>query len=279
MLKYRLLVGFPMAAAALGLLAFDIAPSYPALVLLVCGVGWRAATELDRLFPSASRPHPIWVPAVVLVLFANWVRSSSTVGKPPELIWPPLVATLTAAVLGQLVQEVRRFAADGHAAARAANGLFALVYLGLLPSFLVRLRWLPDVGLWAVLATIFVPKVCDIGAYFTGRAFGRHKMAPTLSPKKTWEGLAGGLAASAGTAVGISFAAPLFPHGPLEAVAFGVVVGTVGVLGDLFESLLKRDAQVKDASAAIPGFGGVLDVIDSILFAAPVAYLWFSLRP
>ena len=279
MLKYRLLVGIPMAAAALGLLAFDIAPSYPALVILVCGVGWRAATELDQLFPTVSRPHPMWVPAVVLVLLANWVRSSPTDGKPPELIWPPVVATLTAAVLGQLVQEVRRFTGDGHATARAASGLFALLYLGLLPSFLVRLRWLPEVGLWAVVATVFVPKVGDIGAYFTGRAVGRHKMAPTLSPKKTWEGFAGGLAASAGTAVGIGFAAPLFPHGPLEAAAFGLVVGTAGVLGDLFESLLKRDAQVKDASATLPGFGGVLDVIDSILFAAPVSYLWFTVRP
>ncbi len=270
MLKHRLLVGVPMAAAALGLLAVDPGPHYPVLAALATLTGVAAAVELCGLFPPTVRPWLVW-PAVAVVILSNWIDH-------PALT--PLLLVLGSAVLAPLAGEVRHFTNDGRSMARAANGVFAVVYLGLLPSFLVRLRWLPEVGLWAVLVAIFVPKVGDIGAYFTGRLIGRHKLAPTLSPKKTWEGFAGGLVASAGTAVGASFAAPgLFPHGLPEAVAFGLVVGTAGVLGDLFESLLKRDAQVKDAATSIPGFGGVLDVIDSVLFAAPVAYLWFAMRP
>ncbi len=278
MLKYRLLVGFPMAAAALGLLLLDTGRDHPGLFVLVMLVAVASVRELRYLIVPAVRPR-VWLTTlgVLTVLVANWTQAPSVFKPVAPSPWPAVLLTLTALMLVAATREVLAYAGDGTSTGRLIGTVFALVYLGVLPSFLVQLVWLPVAGPWAVLATIFVPKVCDIGAYFTGRAFGRHPMAPTLSPKKTWEGFAGGLVASAGTAVGIGYAAPLFPHGPLEAAAFGVVVGTVGVLGDLFESLLKRDAQVKDASAAIPGYGGVLDVIDSILFAAPVAYLWFSL--
>ena len=122
---------------------------------------------------------------------------------------------------------------------------------------------------------IFVPKCCDIGTYFTGRYLGRHRMTPLLSPKKTWEGLAGGLVAAMATALLVGWLiVPLFRRGAGEAVLFGLVVGVAGVLGDLAESLIKRDCGAKDASQVVPGFGGVLDVVDSVLFAAPVAYWW-----
>ena len=279
MLRDRLVAGLVMAGFALALVGWDRGPNYPGLLTLAGLVGAMAAAELRRLFPSAARPPGFVAVWVVLALASNWVLSPGPVGHVPQPVWPPLLLVCGAAVLTILTWEVFNYAADGQSSARAANGVFAVVYLGLLPSFLLRLRWLPDVGLWAVLATIFVPKVGDVGAYFTGRLVGRHKLAPTLSPKKTWEGFAGGLVASAGTAAGVGAAAPgLFPHGPAEAVGFGLAVGTAGVVGDLFESVLKRDAHVKDAARTLPGFGGVLDVIDSVLFAAPVAYLWFALR-
>ena len=165
--------------------------------------------------------------------------------------------------------------------------LWMTAYLGLLPSFLAQLRWPPvsaleDGAAYNAVATltltIFVPKCCDIGAYFTGRLLGRHPMSPVLSPKKTWEGLAGGLLLSAGVAVAInrllSVPAPALRGGDVSAIGFGLVVGGIGALGDLAESLLKRDCRRKDASQVVPGFGGVLDVVDSIVFAAPVAYCW-----
>jgi phosphatidate cytidylyltransferase len=123
---------------------------------------------------------------------------------------------------------------------------------------------------------IFVPKCGDIGAYFTGRALGRHRMAPTLSPKKTWEGVAGGVTASVLAAVGIDRLGPVVRGGWPSAAGLGAALGIVGIFGDLAESLIKRDAQQKDASQRVPGFGGILDVVDSVVFAAPVAYWWIN---
>jgi phosphatidate cytidylyltransferase len=170
-----------------------------------------------------------------------------------------------------------RYREPGTAITRLALTTFVFVYLGLLGSVFAQIRWLGDpIRTSLMLAlTIFAPKAGDIGAFFTGTFLGKHKMTPILSPKKTWEGFAGGLIAAALMAVGLSYFGDVFRRGIVEAAAFGIVVGIVGVLGDLAESLIKRDGQAKDASQSIPGFGGLLDVVDSVLFAAPVAYLWF----
>ena len=158
--------------------------------------------------------------------------------------------------------------------------LLAIGYLGVLPSCFVQIRFLPGPAVLLLALTICIPKCNDIAAFFTGTFVGHHKMTPLLSPKKTWEGFAGGMAGSMLASIALSFAspatAPIFAGGIAEAAAFGLVVGIAGVLGDLAESLLKRDCQIKDASRSIPGFGGLLDVVDSVLFAAPVAYLWFK---
>src|SRR5205814_9807007 len=131
----------------------------------------------------------------------------------------------------------------------------------------------------ALALVIFVPKCCDIGAYFTGRFFGRHRMTPLLSPKKTWEGAAGGV----GMAVLVTFLIDRLTQAHLlqglvwTEIGFGVTVAVAGMWGDLAESLIKRDCQRKDAGETVPGFGGVLDVVDAVLFAAPVAYCWLHL--
>jgi phosphatidate cytidylyltransferase len=130
----------------------------------------------------------------------------------------------------------------------------------------------------ALALAAFVPKCCDIGAYSMGRLFGRHKMTPILSPKKTWEGAAGGLAAAVLVTMAMDRFGPALLHrNPALEIAFGLTVGLAGMLGDLAESLLKRDCARKDASSAVPGFGGVLDVVDAVIFAAPVAYTWLAL--
>lgn len=155
-------------------------------------------------------------------------------------------------------------------------------YLGLLPCFFAQLRWWPSRegggpdlrGETALALTIFVAKGADIGAYFTGRLIGKHRMSPVISPKKTWEGLAGGVVLSVVVAVTLNRLFEPVLESDARAAAFGVVVGLAGVLGDLAESLIKRDCRRKDASQVVPGFGGVLDVVDSVLFAAPVAYGW-----
>ena len=138
---------------------------------------------------------------------------------------------------------------------------------------------------------IFVPKCGDMAAYFTGRLLGRHRMTPAISPKKTWEGFAGGIVGAVVVALilnhfylkellegkfmsAFQIDETVLHGGDWAALGFGLTVGLAGVLGDLAESLIKRDCRRKDAADTVPGFGGVLDVIDSILFAAPVAYLW-----
>jgi len=185
----------------------------------------------------------------------------------------------TAVVLAAFLVEMARYRGQGGSVTRLALAVLVAAYLGLLPSFLAQLRWPAALGTLSLALAIFVPKCCDIGAYFTGRLIGRHRMTPVLSPKKTWEGAAGGLATAVLVAFALNGFAPIIPGGPAGVVAFGLTVGLAGMLGDLAESLVKRDCQQKDASQAVPGFGGVLDVVDAILFAAPVSYVWLTTIP
>lgn len=281
MMRTRIVVGLLMAGGMAGVLLGDrhLAPWYPVMAGLLGLVSVLAAVELVRLFPAAVRPPIIVaVPAVLTPIVAAWYTPVQ-VGFVPALpaassAWEPILFALTAVLMAAILVELARYQGPGAAVQRLALTAFAAVYLGVLGSVLARLRWLDADGFVLALA-VFVPKAADVGALFAGRAFGRHRMTPLLSPKKTWEGLAGGLLLSAGTAAGFHAANPVFAGGLLEASAFGLVVGGAGVLGDLAVSLVKRDAGAKDASNTIPGFGGVLDVIDSVLFAAPVVYLWF----
>jgi phosphatidate cytidylyltransferase len=126
---------------------------------------------------------------------------------------------------------------------------------------------------------LLVVKATDIGAFFGGRAIGRHKLIPWLSPGKTWEGLICGVLFSAlvGALLARYIGLPDFRLTWWKGLIFGAVLGGIGQAGDLLESLMKRDAEVKDSGALVPGFGGILDIIDSPLLAAPFAYLMFSL--
>jgi phosphatidate cytidylyltransferase len=140
---------------------------------------------------------------------------------------------------------------------------------------------LPLTGRVMVLYLIVVVKFSDIGAYTAGRLFGRNKMIPRLSPNKTWEGFAGGMLLSVAASVGFSVVlggclgkVPL-PLG--HSVVLGLLLGGTGVVGDLFESLLKRASSTKDSSAVVPGMGGLLDVLDSLLFGAPVLFVYAGL--
>lgn len=155
--------------------------------------------------------------------------------------------------------------------------LTAVLYLGLLGGFLSALRVLESEvpSLSAKLLTFFFLVVFagDTGAYYTGRALGRHKLAPRISPGKTWEGVAGGLL---GNLLAVLVArGTFFPELPLlEALPLALLMGVLGVTGDLCESMIKRGAQAKDAGGLLPGHGGLLDRFDSMLFNAPVLYYY-----
>ena len=148
--------------------------------------------------------------------------------------------------------------------------LLGLVYIPFLLGHLVPLRMLPQGREWIFLTLITIMS-CDSFAYFVGRALGRHKLYPAVSPNKTIEGALGGLfgAILAVLIVKYTFLPTI---GLFGAVLIGLLLGVMGQLGDLFESLLKRACQVKDSGTMIPGHGGILDRLDSLLFAFPIVY-------
>ena len=188
-------------------------------------------------------------------------------------------------------EQMRTYRAGNRTLSRLGRSVLALAYAGLLMSFLAALRFYGEnpLGFVALASMIIVVKSSDIGAYATGRLiggriFGRARLAPALSPKKTIEGGSGaivfGCLASdlSRTWLGPSIVGAEFAVPPLWAcLCYGVVLTIGGVLGDLAESLLKREAGAKDSSQWLPGLGGVLDLLDSILFAAPLAYTMWAL--
>jgi phosphatidate cytidylyltransferase len=163
-----------------------------------------------------------------------------------------------------------------------AGTVLATLYFGGLGWFLLALRVKHATGensfrgsTAVIIMILLVVKFTDIGAFFGGKLFGRHKLIPWLSPGKTWEGLFCGLIFAG--AMAAAWAPAIQPLTVYKAILIGVILGGVGQLGDLLESLMKRDADVKDSGTLVPGFGGVLDITDSPLLAGPFAYLLFSL--
>ena len=150
--------------------------------------------------------------------------------------------------------------------------LFGILYVSWFFSFIIKIRYLYG-GFGFLVALLLIIKLGDIGAYLIGSRWGRHPLMQHISPKKTIEGALGGLLFSILGALASKSFLP-FGYGQLLLVAVGL--GILGQLGDLSESLLKRDCQIKDSGSIFPGMGGVLDQIDSLLFTAPVFYFYLS---
>jgi phosphatidate cytidylyltransferase len=223
---------------------------------------------------------------VVVHYFAMNLLTEPTTMRSAQAAYHLFNGALTFSILGTFFLTAQRKNLDASLGGVAVTCL-GLLYVPYLMSYIVKIRHLNSHGSlggqiedWnlfghkMVIATIALAKGCDVWAYLFGRALGRHRPFPVLSPGKTTEGLVAGLLGSVAMAlvmnlpsVGIlsAFSAP-------KAAFFGFVIGLSGILGDLMESLLKRSAGAKDAGAVVPGYGGVLDVIDSIMVAAPVAY-------
>jgi phosphatidate cytidylyltransferase len=177
-----------------------------------------------------------------------------------------LIALVLAGAIAVITSEPGPYALSSTAAS-----LFAVLYIGLPLGAIAAVRTIG--GREAVILLVVTIVVSDSAQYYTGRTLGRAPLAPTISPKKTREGAIGGvLFGSLAMVFGARWVFPAAPVGPLALAAVSVV--TLGIVGDLFESLLKRSAGVKDSSALIPGHGGILDRIDSWLFASPAYYLF-----
>jgi phosphatidate cytidylyltransferase len=295
MLRWRLLLGFVFVTALVGLfwgdayLAGQGRPAGLLLVPLAVVVAVLAAQEylgmVHQREPQVS--SAITYVATAAIVAAPWLAQFSE-HSPSDLQLVALVTSLLAVVM----LEICRYDKDSseRVIERLAVGVFGIAYVGLLMSFVVRLR-MSSWGLFPLISMLVVVKLGDIGAYTVGRLIGKHKLAPKLSPGKTIEGLAGGVLFSIGGFFGLAaIAAPTaracgfeFPGDRLVTFAgigmlclYCVVVGLTGVAGDLIESLLKRDFGRKDSSTWMPGFGGILDLVDSPLLAAPVAWAFWE---
>ena len=307
MLRYRLLLGTLFIAALVMLCWLDCVVTRPGAFLLPLALmlGWMGVVELLEMFNKRGRMPLPWV------LYSGVLISVLLAGMP--VLWPELAVANVPGPLGWLAiglaggllmaffGEIRRYDGKWHSTINLGLEAFSILYLGGTLGFIVQLRLLSGgpfgadggTGMLALVSLIAIVKMSDTGQYTAGRLFGRHKLAPLVSPGKTWEGVAGG-AAFAIVAAWIVFgwAAPyiasgapgdtanLFTdYGRLARVSiYAVALTAAGIVGDLAESVLKRDAGVKDSSTWMPGFGGVLDLLDSLLGAAPVAYAFWALR-
>ncbi|GAA2861955.1 hypothetical protein Acy02nite_54370 [Actinoplanes cyaneus] len=235
-------------------------PALLGVLVVAAGVGvWETARAMN-----VAGSHPPVVPLIagtVGMTGLAWYAG-------PDALALGLLATIGASALWRL--------ADGVSAVRRDFTPITLiaVYVPFLLSFAAMLVQ-PDDGKWRVLATVAGVVLSDTGGYAAGVFLGKHPMAPKISPKKSWEGFAGSITASAiGSAALLFF---LMDIPVYYGLLFGAVISVVAVLGDLAESMLKRDLGVKDMSNLLPGHGGLMDRLDSILFAVPTAYLLFAI--
>jgi phosphatidate cytidylyltransferase len=266
MLKLRIITALILLPIVLGALFLLERPAFAvAAGVFFLAAGW----EWSAMVGALTKPlRMLWVLALALMMVGvEWLQPAWL------LTWVPLVWLVALAwVLGY------------PASARWWCRPWQLVLIGfvlLLPSWaaLVQIQSAGALGLagpWALLFILFWVWAADTGAYFAGRAFGKHKLAPRVSPGKTIEGLVGGVALALVIVALVSWLAPIQGQPlPLLLVAFITVLASA--LGDLFESMVKREAGVKDSGTMLPGHGGMLDRIDSITAAIPVALMALTL--
>ena len=238
------------------------------LCILIALLAIPAQTELSRL--AAAKNLKIFLPVSILgsILFATWRFWQQLMGFQPEIY---LLLLSVFVLVALLLWQYAGYGVSGVLANCGVN-CFSIWYLGLLSGFCLAIRI--EFGLWPLMMFIFVIKCSDIGAYTIGTLYGKHKFSPKISPGKTWEGMGGAWAAAVIVAVGFAVSCDIMAW--WLAAVFGLCFAFIGQMGDLAESMMKRDAQQKDSANKVPGFGGILDIIDSLLVAAPFAYLFFK---
>ncbi|MFO7869856.1 MAG: phosphatidate cytidylyltransferase [Kiritimatiellia bacterium] len=272
-------------AAALVLTAYYVPPLGTLIALLA--VSALAQLEFYRIMERAGMPvfrviGLICGSALIAATFYALGPRTAEMATAYKLEQAVLIATLIAVFLRQFPQKH-----NDKPLVTIGCTLFGIWYVPFLFNFFTRLAfaWDSAVSVWRIGETgrqlifylVVVVKLTDTGAFFTGSLIGRHKLVPRISPKKTWEGLIGGIVA--GTTAGMIFCgAAGFHFGkisilPEQALALGFLLSLAGTAGDLFESLLKRASGAKDSGSVIPGMGGILDILDSLLFAAPILYI------
>lgn len=303
MLRWRLLISAVLIPLVFAAFYLDThigdggdGKSAPILMVFVAIIAWRGSSELvDLLRTRSFTPNrALVVTCSVLVAISSWY------GRFPHM--PIAIAsdgntlaqvtlTYSCTVLALFLFATYRYREPGQSMETLGAELLIVSYIGVLLGVATQLRWVAgaSAGYLVIGSLLVVVKFGDIGAYFFGRFLGRRKMAPHLSPGKTWAGAVGALVGSAlGGVLWMYFATPLFTprlHRTWEppewywSAIYGLILGIVGLIGDLCESLIKRDVGKKDSASLFPGFGGLLDLMDSVLYAGPVAYILWKALP
>lgn len=234
---------------------------FAGVMLAIAVIGGNEYGKMIKVHNYLFLPR-IYYPAAVLIIVSAelWPKAA---GILPALIFLAFGAYMTLFILGKFpIDEI-------------AVNLLAVIYIPLTLATAILMRSGFGDGMYLILLLLIIEWLTDSGAYFIGSSFGKHKLAPTVSPKKSVEGAVGGIAVAVVAALIFNIFTDLASVGFLLVVA--VVVSVAGQLGDLCESALKRWAGVKDSGNLIPGHGGILDRFDSLFFAAPVAYLFFAI--
>lgn len=216
-------------------------------------------------------------PTLVFGLGMMWLFLLDVQFPAWQLLRPGLALVLLGSAAWQLLHR------QGSAVADWALTVTGGLYLGMCGAALIGLRGLNDDGLWWTLTAVFSIMCADSAAYFVGRAVGQHKLAPTLSPGKTWEGYVAGVLIGAPvtallTLLWRTWASGGTAIGPLHGLILGLLIATLAPLGDLAVSMIKRQVGVKDSGTIVPGHGGALDRVDSILWAAVIGYYYVLWR-
>jgi phosphatidate cytidylyltransferase len=261
------------------------------ILLVVTGLGTEEVLSLLRAKGHRLADWPVYfgnfaVPlAAGAVIVVGMFGASVNLRLLPGYCYLPL-ATLALSIGAIFFIEMQRYERPGGSIVRVALATFAVCYIGVLISFWALLRLYNDDnerGMLALFSMLLIVKTADTGAFAVGKKLGRNKMTPVLSPGKTWEGAIGGILVAC--LVSWAFFHWAGPHivgstyrepSALATIVYGTVLALAGMLGDLAESLLKRDMERKDSSTWLPGLGGVLDIIDAPLMAGPIAWLWWT---
>lgn len=259
-------VAVAMGLGMLGLVAvclFIFKAAFVGLAVAAIGGGlWelrQAFAKRDFRLPLL----PLWVGSTGM-LISSYLAGSEA-----------LMVSFVLTVLGVTVW--RALDGGGIAAVRDSTAaLFGVAYLPLMAGFVMLMLAAPD-GQQQVLLFILLAVANDVGGFFAGVKFGKHPLAPTISPKKSWEGMAGSFALA--MAVGVLGAIYLLDINPIVGVILGLLTPITATVGDLAESLIKRDLNIKDMGSLLPGHGGILDRLDSMLLTAPFVYLLLAAAP
>lgn len=280
MLKKRIITGTLLVLGLIGIVWLDMSlasvdgllddGAILALFCVVVVVPLLAAETCQLISRTGRFPsYPVVLICSILLLLAMWQHEGDGMNRPMAVLALSLLLGFIACTRDRSPQGVIN---------SVSTMLFAILYSGGLLGFWLMLRSTHD-G-WVILGAILTVKMGDIGAFATGCSIGKNRLIPWLSPKKTWEGLIGGIIAASILGGLLAMASQSLPEGDRYStwlgVTFGAVAAVIGLFGDLIGSAMKRDAGVKDSGAMLPGLGGVIDILDSLLLVGPVA--WWMLR-